>query len=144
MYLTGAGLDRNSAEAARWFQKAVEQGQPEAAFLLGTMFWNGDGVERSHEEAGKIWHLSAERGNASAPARLAKYYFAAAVVTAEKRVLEEPGSKSAYWGIVATRVDPDSAARKESQKLVDLILGFNPSLKPKVDAMLAAAVPPSF
>jgi TPR repeat protein len=35
---------------------------------LGTMYWNGDGVPRDHAQAAKIWHVSAEHGNTSAPA----------------------------------------------------------------------------
>ena len=108
------------------------------------MFWNGDGAERNHEQAAKLWYMSAERGNMSAPARLAKYYFATAIIAAENRVLEEPGSKAVYWGTVATRVDPDPAVRTESQKLVDMLAGVMPSLKLKADAMLAGPPIPGF
>jgi TPR repeat protein len=144
MYLMGEGVERNLPQAASWFQKAVDQGQANAALLLGTMYWNGDGVERNHEQAAKIWHLSAEHGNNAAPARLTKYYFAAAVSPGEQRVLEEPALKAAYWGIVAARIDPDPAARTQSQKLVDMLLGAAPGLKPKVEAMLTNAVLPGF
>jgi hypothetical protein len=75
---------------------------------------------------------------------LTKYYFAAAIVPAEQRVSEEPGLKAAYWGIVATRIDPDPAVRAQTQKLVDMLLGAAPSLKPKVEAMLTNPVVPSF
>jgi TPR repeat protein len=144
MYLAGEGVERDFPQAASWLQKAADQGQANAAFLLGTMFWNGDGVERDHERAAKLWYMSAERGNPSAPARLAKYYFATAIIAAENRVLQEPGSKAVYWGIVATRADPDPAARAESQKLVDMLAGVMPSLKLKADAMLAGPAIPSF
>jgi len=144
MYLTGEGVERDFPQAASWWQKAADQGQANAAFLLGTMFWNGDGVERNHEQAAKLWYMSAERGNLSAPARLAKYYFTAAIIAAENRVLQEPGSKAVYWGIVATREDPDPAVRTESQKLVDSLAGVMPNLKLKADAMLAGPAIPSF
>lgn len=144
MYLMGEGVDKNLTEAASWLQKAVAQGQANAALLLGTMYWNGDGVERNHEQAARIWHISAERGNPSAPGRLAKYYFATSFVAAENRVLVDPASKAAYWGTVATRVDPDPSARAESQKLIDMLFGIAPSLMPKVETMLATATSPSF
>jgi TPR repeat protein len=143
MYLTGQGVEKNLPEAAGWFQKAAEQGNANAAFLLGTMYWNGDGVERDHEQAGKRWYLSATRGNTLAPARLAKYYFAASI-TADKHIVIEPASKAAYWGTLATHVDPNPAAQTESQKLVDLLLNAAPSLKPKVETMLAASTPPIY
>jgi TPR repeat protein len=144
MYLLGEGVERDLPEAARWFQMAVEQGHANAALMLGKMFWNGDGVERNHEQAAQMWRISAGRGNASAPALLAKYYFAAAIIPADKRLLEEPGSKAAYWGIMATRVDPDPAVRAASQKLVDILLSASPHLKPKVEGMLASPAPPGF
>ena len=56
----------------------------------------------------------------------------------------EPVSKAAYWGTLATRVDPNPAAQTESQKLVDLLLNAAPSLKPKVETMLAASTPPIY
>jgi hypothetical protein len=144
MYLLGEGVERDLPEAARWFQRAVDQGQANAALMLGKMYWNGDGLDRDHDQAAKMWRISAERGNASAPALLAKYYFAAAIIPAEKRPLQEPGSKAAYWGIVATRADPDSAVRAASQKLVDILLKAAPDLKPKVEDMLAMPSPPAF
>jgi uncharacterized protein len=143
MYLVGQGVEKNLSEAAAWFQKAADQGNANAAFLLGTMYWNGDGVERNHEQAGKRWYLSAERGNTSAPGRLAKYYFAASI-TADKHIVIDPALKAAYWGTLATHVDPNPAAQTESQKLVDLLLNAAPSLKPKVETMLAASMPPSY
>ena len=144
MLFRSEGVERNLPQAAMWFQKAADQGQANAALLLGTMYWNGDGVERNHERAARAWHLSAARGNPSAPARLTKYYFAAAIIPGEQRVLEEPALKAAYWGVVATRVDPDPAVRTEIQKLVDMLLGAAPSLKTKAEAMLTSPAPPSF
>jgi hypothetical protein len=38
---------------------------------------------------------------------------------------------------VASRIDPDPAARQESQKLVDMLYGASPGLKAKIDALLA-------
>jgi TPR repeat protein len=143
MYLMGEGVERNLPAAAGWFEKAADQGNANAAFLLGTMYWNGDGVERNHEQAGKSWYLAARRGNTLAPARLAKYYFAASI-SADKRIVIDPALKAAYWGTVATHADPNSAAQTESQKLVDLLLNAAPSLKSQVESMLAASTPPSF
>ena len=52
--------------------------------------------------------------------------------------------KAAYWGVVATRVDPDTAERNASQQLVDMLLNAAPDLKPKVEGMLATTAPPAF
>jgi TPR repeat protein len=143
MYFMGQGVERNLAEAAVWFTKAADQGDANGAFILGTMYWNGDGVERNHEQAGKNWYLSAERGNTSAPARLAKYYFGTSI-TADKRIVVERALKAAYWGTIATHVDPNAAGQTDSQKLVDLLLNAAPSLKPNLETMLATSTPPSY
>jgi TPR repeat protein len=143
MYLMGQGVQKNLAEAAGWFQKAADQGNANAAFLLGTMYWNGDGVERDHEQAGTRWYQSALHGNASAPARLAKYYFARSL-TPDKHIVVDVASKTAYWATLAAQTDPNPSIKTDSQKLVDLLLNAAPTLKPKVETMLAASTPPSF
>jgi TPR repeat protein len=143
MYFAGEGVERNLSEAAVWFQKAVDQGNANAAFILGTMYWNGDGVQRDHERAAKMWHQSAERGNTSAPARLALYYFTGSL-NEDKRIVIDPALKAAYWAIVATRVDPDPSGRIASQKLVDMLFGAAPSLRPKVETMLTTTTRPTF
>jgi TPR repeat protein len=140
MYLRGSGTEQNYAEAARWFRKAVDQGQANAGFLLGEMYWNGDGVERNHDEAATLWQMSAQHGNASAPAMLAKYYFTSAVK--DNAIVIGPATQAAYWGTVASRIDPDPAARQDSQKLVDLLYAQSPALKPKVDELLAKSRAP--
>lgn len=139
MYLSGTGVERSPEEAARWFQKAMDQGQSNgnAALLLGTMRWNGDGVERNHDSAAAAWLVAAQHGNPSAPALLAKYYFGTSIVAESKQIRVSPATKAIYWGTLATRTDPDPAAREASQKLVEMLLGAAPSLKEKADAMLA-------
>jgi TPR repeat protein len=139
MYLKGTGVERSPQDAALWFQKAMDGGQSNgnAALLLGTMRWNGDGVERNHEQAAAAWLVSAQHGNRAAPAFLAKYYFATSIVPDSKQIRVDPATKAIYWGTLATRADPDPAAREASQKLMDMLLGAAPSLKEKADAMLA-------
>jgi hypothetical protein len=94
-------------------------------------------------QAAKVWHISAEHGNTSAPARLAKYYFSTSM-TADQRIVIDPAVKAAYWGTIAAQVDPDPIARGDSTKLVDLLLNAAPTLKPNVEKMLAASTVPGF
>lgn len=127
----------------RWFQKAMDQGQGNAALFLGTMHWNGDGVERNHDLAASAWYIAAQHGNQSAPALLAKYYFVSSLVAEKKEVRVVPGTKTIYWATVATRVDPDPGARQASQKLIEMLAGLAPTLKGKADEMLAGpSIPP--
>ena len=57
------------AEAAKWYQKAVEyaeQGDADAQYSLGIRYELGKGVERSYEDAVKWYKKAAERGNVDA------------------------------------------------------------------------------
>jgi len=82
-------------------------------------------------------------GNASAPGRLAKYYFGKSL-TPDKLILIDAASKSAYWATLAARVDPEPSVKSESQKMAELLFSAGPSLKSTVDTMLAAPSPPAF
>jgi hypothetical protein len=55
----------------------------------------------------------------------------------DNAIVPEPAIQAAYWGSVAARIDPDPAARTDSQKLVDMLYAQSPGLKPKVDELLA-------
>ena len=45
-YDTGMGVPQDSAEAARWFRRAADQGDATAQQNLGVMYANGEGVPR--------------------------------------------------------------------------------------------------
>ena len=53
----------NAAVSAAWYQKAAELGHPRAAAFLGFDFENGEGVEKSLEEALKWYRIAAEHGD---------------------------------------------------------------------------------
>ena len=65
-YYWGEGVQKNHAEAVRWYRKAAEQGLAEAQFLLGGAYAFGDGVEENYVEAVKWWRKAAAQGNADA------------------------------------------------------------------------------
>lgn len=67
-------------------------------------------------------------------------FFTAAVK--DHAIVIQPATQAAYWGTVASRIDPDPAARQDSQKLVDMLYTQSPGLKPKVDELLAKSSPP--
>jgi len=47
----GLGVDRDLVEAARWFHKAADRGNPEAQCQLGFLYHMGSGVPRDDREA---------------------------------------------------------------------------------------------
>lgn len=65
---------RNSKMAAEWYKKASEHGHTEAQFLLGKMYLEGDGVEKSPSDAVLWIRKSAENGYVGAEFKLAEMY----------------------------------------------------------------------
>jgi TPR repeat protein len=66
-YDTGTGVRRDAAEAARWFRRAADQGDPAAQQNLGIMYANGDGVPQD-PAAAYLW-LTLAAAQAPEPAR---------------------------------------------------------------------------
>ena len=78
----GADIDKGKAAveagdyatAAQKFKKAAEQGDADAQYNLGSMYFRGDGVEQDYVEAVKWYTLAAEQGYARAQAELGSMY----------------------------------------------------------------------
>ncbi len=66
MYSEGSAIDRNDAEAAKWYLKAAEQDHIEAQFILGMMYERGDGVPRDDDQSYKWIEKAARQGYARA------------------------------------------------------------------------------
>jgi TPR repeat protein len=62
----GMGMERDEAEAMRWYRKAAEQGSADAQFNLGSMYGNGQGVARDLVQAYAWFTLSQRAGSAPA------------------------------------------------------------------------------
>jgi TPR repeat protein len=62
-YAIGEGVPQDKAEAAKWLQKAAEQGYAEAQLSLGKLYASGEGVPRDQEEANKWLQKAAEQGD---------------------------------------------------------------------------------
>lgn len=65
----GVGVEKNDAQAARYYKYALENGRPDgsAAFQLGLIYNSGaPGLEASAEQAVHWWHVAAGLGNAVA------------------------------------------------------------------------------
>ena len=53
-------------EAAKWYQKAAEQGYAEAQFSLGQCYFYGNGVNKNKFEAAKWYQKAADQGHEAA------------------------------------------------------------------------------
>ncbi len=66
LYLHGRGVEKNPAEAVKWFQKAARARNAKALTTLGDCYLAGDGVGKDHEEAVRSYHIAAEQGHGDA------------------------------------------------------------------------------
>ena len=73
-YDTGQGVAQDSAEAARWFRLAADQGHAEAQFNLGVMYDEGKGVPQDDAEAARWYQLAADQGLTEAQYNLGVTY----------------------------------------------------------------------
>ena len=74
-YIMGWGVEKNDAEAVKWYRKSAEQGNAEGQYLLGYCYAAGLGVEQNNAEAVKWYRKSAEQGNVAAQLRLGICYY---------------------------------------------------------------------
>ena len=74
-YATGRGVQRDDAEALRWFRRAAEQEDASAQTYLGFMYVNGrGGVQQDDAEALRWFRRAAEQEDASAQTYLGFMY----------------------------------------------------------------------
>ena len=59
-YLNGLGVEKDEKEAARWFLKAAELGEPDSMFHLAWMYQEGIGVEQNSELSTEYLYKAAE------------------------------------------------------------------------------------
>lgn len=74
-YRDGTGVEKDPAEAVKWFRKSAEQGDFRAQYDLGDSYQNGIGVEKDPAKAVKWFLKSAEQGDARAQFELGRSYY---------------------------------------------------------------------
>lgn len=70
-YMTGRGVEANTAEALKWFERAVSKGSAPAAFRVGMAYEKGQGVSKDRARARTNYVLAAESGHLKAMHNLA-------------------------------------------------------------------------
>ncbi len=75
LYSYGYGVPQDYTSSAKWFAKAVENGNSFAAYSLGSQYHRGQGVEKNPEEAYQLFYIAAtdvKKPNAYAQYQLGK------------------------------------------------------------------------
>ena len=62
MYSKAQGVERDAAEAAKWYWQAAEQGNLTAIFLAGSLYLSGEGVEQDLVQAYMRFAVAAALG----------------------------------------------------------------------------------
>ena len=57
------GLRQDKAEGLRWHDRAIEAGSGDAAYNIGNIYLNGDGVEQDHVRAFEYFQKAAKLGD---------------------------------------------------------------------------------
>jgi TPR repeat protein len=108
MYMRGMGAEQDIETALKWFHKAAEQGNAEAAYRLGDIYGYNQpgGFQANHEEAVKWYRRAAEQGYTNAQYSLAARYFDGNEGLPKDRIA------SYAWMHIAARQGHHSAAEK--------------------------------
>lgn len=74
VYLSGRGVPQNLPEAARWFKRAAELGNPVAANTIGFFYQQGIGIRADPERAEHWFQMAAASGSSLAKVNLGLMY----------------------------------------------------------------------
>lgn len=73
LYNKGGAIPRDDQKAVVWFQKAAQQGNPEAQYQLGSLYENSQ-LPQSYSDAIAWYERAAQKGSAKAQVRLGHIY----------------------------------------------------------------------
>jgi TPR repeat protein len=90
------------ASAAAKFQEAVDQGDPEALAIMGTMYYEGIGVPYDEEKAFQLNMKAAEQGRVDAQFHLAEAYAQRSTKTPDRELREEEIGEARRWFTAAS------------------------------------------
>ena len=71
----GLGVQKDTKEAAKWYQKAAIQGHPDAQYSLGLMYRSGEGTNKDDVEGSKWIKAAAEQGHGYAQEMIGFIYY---------------------------------------------------------------------
>ena len=114
MYLSGEGVDRDSAEGLKWLRKAAMAGVGRAQYQLGACHEWGIAATQDYGEAARWYRMAADRGVPAAQYRLGLMYLNGAGVARDVVAAH-------LWLNLATARLPPGEPRNAVAKLRDTL-----------------------
>jgi len=102
-YLAGRGVKKDSAEAAKWFERSSVQGLADAQFNLGVLYQRGEGVAQDDRLAFFWYQSAADQGLPRAQHNLATAYAEGKGIAKNYPKALEWFTKSANAGVSASQ-----------------------------------------
>jgi len=100
LYEEGQGpIQRDPAEAAKWYRKAADQGIAAASNNLGLMYSQGAGVTKDLSAAAELWRSAAERGHPMAQYNIGLAYFNGDGVSTDRTTAAQWFRRAAEAGV---------------------------------------------
>lgn len=103
LHLTGRFVEKDSAKAAEWFERAAVQGLANAQFNLGVLYERGEGIAQNDRLAFFWYQSAAEQGMARAQHNLATAYAQGKGIAKNYGKAVEWFTKSANSGLAASQ-----------------------------------------
>jgi len=120
--IEGYGIEQDPKQAAYWYEKAAEQGHPEAQYNLARLYATGQGVPRDQGQALHWVRAAASQGYAPAQARFGMRYATGNGIVQDHRLayfwltlafLHGDKSQEKLRAAEATKLTPDVVAATE-------------------------------
>ncbi len=74
LYTKGQGVQKDPAEAAKWYRVAADKGIPEAQYNLGLLYSTGSGVPKDEKQAADWFEKAAQKGDSNAANNIGELY----------------------------------------------------------------------
>lgn len=118
-YRRGEGVEKDAAQAVRWFLRAAEQGLALGQTQVGFSYYLGEGVPKDEAEAARWFRLAADQGEVNAQHNLGICFAQGVGVTKDRQraaELLERAAKQGHEGAAAAR-------QQLVQEMMDAVTG---------------------
>ncbi|MGZ8298494.1 MAG: tetratricopeptide repeat protein [Allosphingosinicella sp.] len=121
--LTGREMPKNAVLARRYLAGAAAKRHVNASYLLGQIYWNGDGVERDRAEAARWWKVAHEAGRPEAAFMIGIEATTriADARKANRSIPAEALNDAETWLKIAETREPNPAKRREAAELLQAV-----------------------